>query len=77
MNKLNGVSPHFVVAETVTTVLKYWCIIEMENIQGDIRVEHHEDIDLQDFEILYGGITENIISIDLQLMPVQVMEAEK
>lgn len=78
-NKLNGVSPDFVVVDTSLNVKnpKYWCVIELVNIQGEVRTEHHEDIDLQDFEILYGGITDNILSIDLQRMPVQVMEVEK
>jgi len=76
MSKLNGTSPDFVVIDTSHRFENptYWCVIELVNIQGEVRTEHHEDIDLQDFEILYGGITDNILSIDLQRMPMQVME---
>lgn len=75
MTKLNGASPDFVVVDTSINVKNptYWCVIELVNIRGEVRTEHHENIDLQDFEILYGGITDNILSIDLQRMPVQVI----
>lgn len=78
-SELKGISPDFVVVDTSLNVKNptYWCVIELVNIRGEVRTEHHEDIDLQDFEILYGGITDNILSIDLQRMPVQVMEVKE
>jgi hypothetical protein len=40
----------------------------LENENGDIRKETHENMSLSDFEGLYGTITDHIISIEMRLM---------
>lgn len=45
----------------------YKIVIELENHQGKRRFETYRGMSLSDYEILYGTITEQIISIEMRL----------
>lgn len=76
--KVSGLSPSFIVVdeeiEADVPKLKYWCVMEMRTIDGETRTETYDDIGLEDFEIIYGGIVDLITSVELRQMPEQVIE---
>ena len=45
----------------------YKIVIQLENHQGKQRFETYRGMSLSDYEILYGTITDHIISIDMKL----------
>jgi len=71
MNKLNGITPENIVTED-NQKLKYWCVMEMRTIEGETRTETYDNIGLDGFEIIYGGIVDLITSVELRQMPEQV-----
>lgn len=73
MNKLNGITPENIVTED-NQKLRYWCVMEMRTIDGETRTETYDDICLEDFEIIYGGIVDLITSVELRQMPEQVIK---
>lgn len=41
--------------------------LELQDCKGKKRIETYREMSLSDFEVLYGGITDHIIAVEMRL----------